>query len=348
MTLGTTAAGSSIAVINGTETISAPVVLAGSLAVSTTGGGILVLSGSVSQVAAGAGIGLSGGGELVLSGSNSYSGGTTVSGGTLQLGNAGALGSGGLAVNTGTVDLAGYSPTVNSLSGPAGLITSSSNEATLTVNQTTATTFGGSLSDGHAAQVSLVLTGSGKLLLSGSNAYSGGTAVSGGTLQLGNADALGSGSLTANRGSVDLEGYSPTISGLTGSAGLITNSGTSESTLTVDQTVATTFGGSLSDGHSARVSLVLTGSGSLLLSGTNNYSGGTTVEAGRLVLTSASALAAGSSLTVGAGAVASENLPTISAVPEPGTLGLLIAGMLRPGRLYVRLFSLSRLSGWKA
>ena len=91
LTLGTSA-GASIAVVSGTHTISAPIVLAGSLAVSTSGGGSLELSGSVSQAAGvSAALSLSGNGQLILSGTDSYTGGTTVTGGTLYVTNSSAL-----------------------------------------------------------------------------------------------------------------------------------------------------------------------------------------------------------------------------------------------------------------
>ena len=80
MTLGTTAGGS-VSVLSGTHTISAPVVLAGSLAVSTTGGGVLDLSGSVSEATPRSGAIVLNGGELILSGTGSYTGGTTVNSG---------------------------------------------------------------------------------------------------------------------------------------------------------------------------------------------------------------------------------------------------------------------------
>jgi autotransporter-associated beta strand protein len=82
---------------------------------------------------------------------------------------------------------------------------------------------------------------------------------------------------------------------------------------------------------------VLDGPGTLVLSGTNSYTGGTTVEAGTLIVTSNTALPDGSSLTVGAGgtflfdpsAAGSPvaNSSATVAVPEPGTLALLIAGL---------------------
>jgi autotransporter-associated beta strand protein len=85
LTLGTTANGASIAVESGTQSIAAPVVLAGDLAVSGSGGTLLNLSGDIGQQAGvSAALTLSGG-DLVLSGSNSFSGGVAVLGGTLEM-----------------------------------------------------------------------------------------------------------------------------------------------------------------------------------------------------------------------------------------------------------------------
>jgi fibronectin-binding autotransporter adhesin len=76
------------------------------------------------------------------------------------------------------------------------------------------------------------------------------------------------------------------------------------------------------------------GSGRLVLSGTNTYGGGTYITAGTLILESATALADGSSLTVGQGASAifapaGPALAPATAVPEPGTLVLLgMAGII--------------------
>ncbi len=82
LTLGTTAGGS-ISVLSGTHNISAPVVLAGGLAVSTTGGGVLDLSGSVIEATPGSGAITLNSGELILSGTGSYTGGTTVNSGAV-------------------------------------------------------------------------------------------------------------------------------------------------------------------------------------------------------------------------------------------------------------------------
>ena len=72
---------------------------------------------------------ITGTGSQTLSGTgNTFTGGVNVQGGTLVLGGSTALGpvSGALAVNGGTLDLAGASPTVGALSGLAGTITNSS------------------------------------------------------------------------------------------------------------------------------------------------------------------------------------------------------------------------------
>ena len=164
--------------------------------------------------------------------------------------------------------------------------------------------------------------------------------IDGGVLQLGNSAALGSGGLIVVVGTLDLAGYSRSIAVLSGAAGAITNSSTSESTLSVVPLSTTTFGGAIDDGPTGKVTLVLEGSGTLVLCGTDTYTGGTFVDAGTLVLTQATALPAGESLTVGAGgtfvfdpSVAAAPVETArgaaAAVPEPGTLALLsMAGVV--------------------
>jgi len=92
-------------------------------------------------------------------------------------------------------------------------------------------------------------------------------------------------------------------------------------------------------------SLTKLGLGTLVLSGTNNYSGGTVVNAGILAITSSSALPDGHRLTVGAGgtlifdpsfsgspvqgmsSIAASSV-AVNPVPEPGTLALLFAGLV--------------------
>ena len=120
------------------------------------------------------------------------SGGTDLQGGTLQLANGATLGSGSLTVNGGTLDLNGNSITVASLGGSGGLITNSqsASTSTLTVDESSDTTYCGEIQDGDGA-VGLDISGSASLCLTGNNVYSAGaTVANGGTLAVTVACAL--------------------------------------------------------------------------------------------------------------------------------------------------------------
>jgi autotransporter-associated beta strand protein len=188
---------------------------------------------------------------LVLNGSSSYSGGTTVAG-TLQLGD-GVVANGsvqGAIRDNGTLIFA--NPTL----------------------QTSSNIISGS--------GAVTMAGPGLLVLSASNGYTGLTTVLNGTLQVGNLHALGSGGLVTDGGIVDLGGFSPSVASLSGLAGsTITNNGAGLGTLTVNQASTMTFAGTLQDGTSP-LGLLKSGAGKLVLTGFNNYSGGTTISAGTL------------------------------------------------------------------
>ncbi len=88
-------------------------------------------------------------------------------------------------------------------------------------------------------------------------------------------------------------------------------------------------------------SITKLGAGTLVLSGSNTYEGGTIVLDGTLIATNSEALPDGSNLMVGnAGAFAPviPNDSTVSLVPEPGTLALLAAAACGPA-VYRRLLS---------
>ena len=180
---------------------------------------------------------------------------------------------------------------------------------------------------------SLVKTGTGMLTLQGADSYTGGTQVVAGILQLGYPGALGTGGLAVDGGSLDLAGNSITVPSFSGAAGVVTNSFGGQVTLTVNQFTPTTFGGTINDGQGL-TALMMMGGGTLTLSGTNTYTGGTSIAADGsvLIVTNNEALADGSSLAVGdtsfyfapltaAGAQAA----AVSPVPEPGTLALMAA-----------------------
>jgi len=137
----------------------------------------------------------------------------------------------------------------------------------------------------------------------------------------------------AGGATLDLYGGSQQVASLSdvipGQGGTITSSLAGSASLTV--TNGGSFSGTIEDGLDSPVSLVLTG-GDLTLAGTNTYSGGTLVSSGTLTLNDNEALAPGSSLTVGNASAFPATLlahdTTTMAVPEPGTLALLIAGLV--------------------
>jgi len=184
----------------------------------------------------------SGTGTLALTGSNTYSGGTTISAGTLQIGNGGTTGS------------------------VAGAIV---DNGVLAFDRSDAVSFGNIVSGSG----SLLKIGANSLTLSGINSYTGGTSLNAGTLVLGNASAISSGTLAMAEGTtLDF------TSGFT-LANAITLSG--DPTINVSTGLTTTLAGSISDGTQAG-DLVKTGAGSLVLTGTDTYTGSTEVAAGIL------------------------------------------------------------------
>ena len=95
-----------------------------------------------------------------------------------------------------------------------------------------------------------------------------------------------------------------------------------------------TLAGSLSGAGSLTLNDSL-GTGALILTASNTYTGGTVVEAGTLIVSDHDALPSGTSLTVGADASqlfggslqAAAMAGDMQAVPEPGTLALLAAAV---------------------
>ena len=228
-----------------------------------------------------------GSGTQYLSGVGTYTGGTTLSGGVLNF-SASALGTGSITFSGGTLQYASgntqdVSPAVASIgSGQAAKIDTNGNSV-----------FFGSGLSGNGGLTKL---GSGMLTLNAANSYLGTTTVSGGTLQLGTGipGALPGGAVTANGGFLDLNGNSVTVSSLssspTAAGGTITNSTGPQATLTLSQTNATTFGGSLADGGGG-LYLTMNGSGMLTLTGVNTYSYTTAINAGVLKAGAPSAFA---------------------------------------------------------
>ena len=140
-----------------------------------------------------------------------------------------------------------------------------------------------------------------------------------------------------NGATLDLTDVTQTIASLSSTDGKGSKVLLGDGTLTVGDATNTVFDGAIS-GQGG--SLVKQGAGTLVLSGADTYTGGTTVNAGTLTVTNGTAIADGSSLSVGAGgtfifdplaagapvAAGSVASGAAAAVPEPGTLALLLAG----------------------
>jgi autotransporter-associated beta strand protein len=189
-------------------------------------------------------------------------------------------------------------------SGTTGWITGDiTNNGLLRFNRSDAVTYGGVIS----GTGSLAKLGPGMLTITGSNSYSGGTTISGGTLSIGD-------------------------SGTTGwIVGDITNNGS----LRFNRSDAVTFASVIS----GTGSLTKLGPGMLTLTGSNSYSGATTISGGILQVTNASALAS-TPVTVESGATISI---TTSAAMQAASLSVEGGQAILPAatRQIVRLGSLS-------
>jgi len=132
-------------------------------------------------------------------------------------------------------------------------------------------------------------TGTGTLTLEGANdTYSGGTTVDQlGILVSGAANAFGSGSLTVNGGTAELNGNTQSITDLTGTGGTVENGGTGTAALTMNQTNNDTYSGAITDGSSGSLALTDNNGGfNQVLSGPLSYSGNTTLNGGGTLIIS--------------------------------------------------------------
>ncbi|MGB2092355.1 MAG: beta strand repeat-containing protein, partial [Akkermansiaceae bacterium] len=88
--------------------------------------------------------------------------------------------------------------TIGELSGTGGVIRG--RNGTLTVNQSTDTTYSGQLADEGTRTLTFIKDGSGSLTLDFANTYTGATTVNAGTITLTDAGRIGNGGLTVNNG----------------------------------------------------------------------------------------------------------------------------------------------------
>ncbi len=167
-------------------------------------------------------------------------------------------------------------------------------------------TFGGVVSGNYT----LSKGSGGSLFLTGANTQNG-LLINNGTVIVSGSGTLGRSSgelnLAQSTGRLNLNGTSQSVGNLTGASGsTIFNDSTGTSTLTIGSGGGTggTFAGAIIDNNTGTGKMALTkiGSGTIILSGANTFSGGTTVSAGVLTLGASNALSgATGSVTVNGG-----------------------------------------------
>ncbi|KDC99445.1 outer membrane autotransporter barrel domain protein [Bordetella bronchiseptica MBORD675] len=252
------AANSSLAFDGGTLSTTADMASARRATMAAGGGTFDVASGTTlnwtGQVVGGGTLVKDGAGTLALAGFNTHAG-TVVNAGTVQISSDYGLGNGALTLNN------------SRLASTADIYTEAA--ATVNGNGTFDTANGTTLQwiGDIGGAGALVKTGAGTLLLGGDNLYAGGTVVNAGTVQVFKGASLGGGALTLNNARLaSLSSFATA------------NSATLAGNGTFDTATGTTLGWAGDIGGAG--TLVKTGQGTLVLGGTNQYGGGTTVNAG--------------------------------------------------------------------
>ena len=268
-----------------------------------------------------------GGGTLTLSGVNGYTNTTRIDdGATLALSGNGSIASAASVtlLGSGTFDIS----QVNSGASINALVDTGNariNLGSKTLTITSDSTFAGVIQDGGlggGTGGALAITGGATQFLSGANTYTGATTIgANSTLRLNNAGSIatssgvnlaGAGaafSISAGTGNKTIQD----LSGVAGSSVLLGNN-----TLSVGSANSTTFAGVI-DGAGGVGGLVKQGSGTLALSGTNTYTGGTTIGAnGTLSLSGAGSIATSSGVNL-AGALATFDISAAAATRRSRT-----------------------------
>jgi autotransporter-associated beta strand protein len=254
---------------SGAHVIAAPVILSSPVTITQGSTANFTISGPISENVAGKSLTKVGTGTLVLSSgaANTYSGGTIINAGTLnaisntdnQLGAA----AGNITIGSGTLQYTNGAPLITtrnfSLTGASQINTSSVPANSVTISAPAVISGLGSLEK----------AGVGTLILSNANTYQGGTTISGGELRISNDNQLGNTTGALHIGTATLyttAGITSARSGsFTGAPAIFDTGGANTSTLTGN--------------FSGVGALTLQGGGTLILTGSNSYSGGTTVTA---------------------------------------------------------------------
>ena len=231
---------------------------------------------------------------------NAYTGTTTVEAGELLGGVAGAFSAASATtVNSGAIlDLGGFAQTINSVTLTGGTIQNGS--------LTGAISSAGGTVNGIGGSTSLEATASATpTMMEGSNTYTGATTVDTGATLSGadGTNVFSAASPTTVNGTLDLGGNSQTVGSLAGT-GIVANSGASGTATLTNQGASSEFDGVIQDGATAVTALTQNAPGNTLtLTGTNTYTGATTIAAGALALSGSGSIANSSGVSLATGGV---------------------------------------------
>jgi fibronectin-binding autotransporter adhesin len=276
----------------------------GSLRLATNGSSVDVSSAStltISSTVTGGTLTKTGAGKLSLS-EATVAQDLVISGGSVALTANSVVLNGSLAVNNGTLALTGTGTLTAGKtlsSAGTGVVSGGSLSTTGLVVDVTGNSL--SVSSAITGIGSVTKTGTGILALTGANTFTGGVVLGSGsgTVSIGNASALGSGTLTINGGgSLDSTTSGTVANAQVWNGGTVNFVGSGANSLNTSGKV--TLGGSVTLNVAANTltlggavsggTLTKSGNGTLVLSGTSNYTGDTTVTGGSLVLAVSNAL----------------------------------------------------------
>ncbi|MCC7486515.1 MAG: autotransporter-associated beta strand repeat-containing protein [Burkholderiales bacterium] len=308
-----TLAGGTVATSTGTSSFSGPVSLTANSVASVTGTQ-LTLAGVVGESGGSFGLTKVGAGTLIVTADNTYTGTSRVNEGTLALGASHRLhDSSRLVVNGGTFDVLNFNETVAGVQLLSGTITGGSGVLTSTSDFDLQ---GGTVSAIITGPdpVGVVKSGPGTVVLTRENTYPGATAVNGGTLAVTSNNALGTvgaGTTVQPGATLDFRNVNyASLEPLALAGGTVaTSTGTSAFAGPVSLTAASfasvtgtqlTLSGVVSESGGS-FGLTKTGTGTLVVSGDNTYTGTTRVNEGTLALGAAERLHDASSVVVAGG-----------------------------------------------